>query len=79
MFKILCRGLEVLASSRSVLGAGSIPAQTAEVGLCLVPSLPGHGHSQAALSGEADSRKSADGSSSGFLGCVCLFLFQQDD
>lgn len=37
------------------------------------------GHSQPALSGEADSRKSADGSSSGFLGCMSLFLFQQDD
>lgn len=35
-----------------------------------LPSLPGHGHSQPALAGEADSGKSADGSSSRFPGSV---------
>lgn len=84
MFKILPRSrrfwlLPARRLSKSGLGAGSIPTQTTEVGLRLAPYLPGHGHSQAALSGEADSRKSADGASSGFLGCVCLFQFQQDD
>lgn len=68
--------------SQSGLGAGSVPAQTAEVSPHLVLTLPAHGHSEPASSGEANLGNLLMvhlRDSWGVCVSVCLFLFQQDN